>query len=388
MFFPLDAPMKNYAWGSPDEISAFRGSEASGQPEAEQWFGQHPQSQTSIVASGETHVFAEWLLERGLEFPVLVKLLAAAQPLSIQVHPSFSEAAEGFAAEERRGVDEAQRTYRDSSAKPELLVALSSGFRALVGFVEPETIAARLELWRAAGLGSATAGILNHNLGGPLEQSVRWLLGEGHDLRRCLEGIDAWVSDRDLSADLAEEGAEEVELVRNLWSFYPNDPGVLFSLLMHHVVLGRGEALFVDAGVVHAYLQGFGLEVMLPSDNVVRAGLTAKRRDGPEFLKVAKLSSEEFPPVIRPVKKDNVWSYTGLPADFHVSHIVAPGDVSLNGAAAIVLVESGAGPLSGNLSARPVGPGEVIFVTGDEMELSVSEADTSLWVVHPARSED
>lgn len=387
MFFPLDAPMKNYAWGSPDVISAFRGSEASGEPEAEQWFGHHPQSQTRIEASGETHVFAQWLLERGLQFPVLVKLLAAAQPLSIQVHPSFSEAAAGFAAEERRGVDDAQRTYRDSSAKPELLIALSPGFRALVGFVEPETTAGRLAVWRAAGLDSATAEMLHENLGGPLEESVSWLLGDGHDLRRCLEGIDSWVNNRALWADSLEDRREEVALVRELWSFYPGDPGVLFSLLMHHVVLGRGEALFVDAGVVHAYLQGFGLEVMLPSDNVVRAGLTAKRRDGGEFLKVAKLSSEAFPPVIRPVKKDGVWSYQGFPADFHVSHIVEPSHVSLGGAAAMVVVESGAAPLSGNLSERPVSPGEVIFVTGDEVELTASETDTSIWVVHPARSE-
>lgn len=67
---------------------------------------------------------------------------------------------------------------------------------------------------------------------------------------------------------------------------YPRDPGVLVALLLNHVVLAEGEALFVQAGVAPCYLRGFGAELMASSDNVLRAGLTAKRVNVRELLQV------------------------------------------------------------------------------------------------------
>ncbi|MGO8608829.1 type I phosphomannose isomerase catalytic subunit, partial [Rhizobium johnstonii] len=67
--------------------------------------------------------------------PYLMKLLAAASSLSIQAHPTKEQAARGFARDEQRGIarDAGDRTYRDDNHKPEIIVALSDTFRALVG---------------------------------------------------------------------------------------------------------------------------------------------------------------------------------------------------------------------------------------------------------------
>ena len=71
---------------------------------------------------------------------------------------------------------------------------------------------------------------------------------------------------------------------------YPADPGVLVTLLLNHVVLAAGEAMFIDAGVIHAYTSGFGVEIMAASDNVLRAGLTPKHVDIPELLEIANFT--------------------------------------------------------------------------------------------------
>lgn len=382
MFFPLEAPIKSYAWGSQQAISRFRGAEPTGEPEAEQWFGDHPESDTRIRLLGHQQPFDDWLRTGGSQFPLLVKLLAAAQPLSIQVHPTADQAAEGFAAEERLGVDIAERTYRDASAKPELLVALADGFRALVGLVDDATISRRLEMWQRAGLDAETVSVLANKLVGPRGSAIRWLLEAKRDVHDCVRGVQNWVESQAPGGSPTENQPAEIELFRELCSYYPADPGILFSLLMHHVVLERGEGLFVEAGKIHAYLEGFGIEVMLPSDNVVRAGLTGKKKDTAEFLKVADLSVDVYPPVIRPIQQEQAWCYEGFAAGFRVTHIVDPAKVSLAGSTAIVIVESGNGAMSGRLNRKDLVSGDVAFVSADEQEL-VTTDEASVWIIHP-----
>ncbi|HET6635311.1 MAG TPA: mannose-6-phosphate isomerase, class I, partial [Streptomyces sp.] len=80
---------------------------------------------------------------------------------------------------------------------------------------------------------------------------------------------------------------------------HPGAPGVLATLLLHHVVLQPGEALHLGAGVPHAYLRGLGVEIMANSDNVLRCGLTQKHVDVPELLRVVRFEAGE-PAVLRP----------------------------------------------------------------------------------------
>ena len=65
---------------------------------------------------------------------------------------------------------------------------------------------------------------------------------------------------------------------------------MLVTLLLNHVVLAAGEAMFIDAGVIHAYTSGFGVEIMAASDNVLRAGLTPKHVDIPELLEITNFT--------------------------------------------------------------------------------------------------
>lgn len=388
MFFPLDGPIRNYAWGSLGLISGFRGSAGSDETEAEQWFGNHPESKTVIEVAGEQREFHEWLSETHTDFPVLVKLLAAEQPLSIQAHPGVQQAQEGFVAEKEKGVAEELRTYRDASAKPELLIALSPDFRALVGCVSPRQLERRLELLRGAGLDPATCDVMTRKLMENPAQGVSWVLEKGPEVQHCLALIQQWAEDVPVLTDESVSERAELGLVRDLCALYPHDPGVLLSILMHHVVLSRGEALFVDAGVVHAYLHGFGLEVMLPSDNVVRAGLTQKHRDTQEFLKIADIVPLSEPPIVRPRESGASKRYDGFNSGFSVTHLMGAGSVTVAGSPVVVVVEDIAAPgiLTGNRSEISCAAGDVFYVSEDEGKLTTTGSG-SVWVVHPTNLE-
>ena len=133
MLLPLTNTPRDYAWGSTTAIAALQGRVGSGLPEAELWLGAHSGS-PAVVDGGLT--LDAWLAARDQTLPYLLKVLAAATPLSLQAHPSLAQAAEGFARENALGipVDAAHRNYRDDQHKPELIVALSDRFAALCGF--------------------------------------------------------------------------------------------------------------------------------------------------------------------------------------------------------------------------------------------------------------
>jgi mannose-6-phosphate isomerase len=200
----------------------------------------------------------------------MVKYLAAARPLSLQVHPSREQARAGFARENAAGIalDDPRRTYRDESDKPEILVALTPFF-ALCGFHDP---AASAGWFRAMGW--------EH-----LADALDSLGIEGY-VKEALTGSSLTVPD-----NLPRWAAE-------LRRLHPNDPAVLVALLMHWVELAPGECLSLAAGTLHAYLSGNAVEVMNGSDNVVRAGFTTKHQDRDELLRIT-----DFAPCSSPVRR-------------------------------------------------------------------------------------
>jgi mannose-6-phosphate isomerase len=383
MFAPLEAPMKDFAWGSIGAISAFRGQVVSSAIEAEQWFGGHPRSGTRISRGARETGFSGWLDETGIEFPLLAKLLAAAQPLSIQVHPSDKQAREGFAAEEERVPSQVPETrnYSDPSAKPELIICLSPQFRALVGFITVEMLAERLVRWEKAGLDVFALRTAKKLLDLPLREGVEWALSGDSDVAWCVAGLSTW-SLANLDPSMNGEVRDEHHVMSTLATAHPGDPGILFGLLMHHVSLAQGEALFVDAGVVHAYLEGMGLEVMLPSDNVIRAGLTTKYIDRDEFLSVASLEPISSPPFVVPQDHGDSSLYSGFPAGFRVYKLSQGGSLSLLESHAIVFSDGARGSVSGAESSVDVTPGQVFFVTASEAKMRF-EGEGALWIVCP-----
>lgn len=300
----LEPALQDYAWGDPDFIPRLLGREPDGRPWAEAWFGAHPAAPSRVRTGGGTHGLDDLLQARPERFlgpevsdrfgslPYLVKYLAAARPLSLQVHPDAAQARAGWAREEAAGIprDAPHRSYRDDRHKPELLVALSR-FRALCGFRSIADCARVLDSI------PELAGLLPPPSGGLAPLLETWF------------GLPAAARTPALSVlleRLAERDAREcfTDTAPEYWALRAHrggpaeaapDPGLLLVFLLELVELAPGEGIFLDAGVPHAYLQGAGIEVMANSDNVLRAGLTPKHVDPPELLRVLRCDGPAVP---------------------------------------------------------------------------------------------
>ncbi|WP_448003868.1 mannose-6-phosphate isomerase, class I [Agromyces bauzanensis] len=405
MFVAIDNTPRDYAWGSTSAIAEFRGLPPSGTPEAELWLGAHPGSPAKIV--GEASVghadLAAWiaaeperalgpeLAARGASLPFLLKLLAAAEPLSLQAHPTTEQARAGFAREEADGVpiDAYDRNYRDQHHKPELIVALSETFDALSGFRPLEEVRGVLEVLRTADAASASPepgalDLLEAHLTGadPLRDTVEWLLRDG---RGGDTGEASWVVERVTALATSDEArrspyALSFETVSSLTETYPGDPGIVISLLLNRVRLRRGEALYLAAGNIHAYLDGLGIELMAASDNVLRGGLTPKHIDVTELLDVLDFTPIDAPRLQPEPVGQGVVAFRPAVPDFVLYRVDAATDgtrVSLNGPA-IALAE-GTATMVGEMSSIALVRGSAVYVTPDEGTLAFT-GDGVAWV--------
>ncbi len=293
----LTGSPRDYEWGSHSTIQEFLGTPASG-PIAELWFGAHPSAPSAVAADSlsgagdlraliETDpgaVLGEDVRSRfGDGLPYLLKIIAAERPLSLQVHPNIEQARTAFAAEEARGVplDAPHRNYRDRNHKPELVYAVTR-FEALCGFRAPRR-AAELVATLHAPLAERLSAILRAQ---PTAEGIRaaftMLLSPA--TRPSAEEVQEVVLACAARLEAGSTSPRADRIVIRLAEAYPGDPGVVTSLLLNPVTLQPGEALFVPAGGVHAYLYGTAIELMASSDNVLRAGLTPKHMDVDELL--------------------------------------------------------------------------------------------------------
>ena len=136
VFWEIDNTPRDYAWGEIDGVAQVRGTAETGLREAELWLGAHPAAPSRILGDAPWQTLDQWEQATGIRLPFLLKILCAAEPLSLQAHPSTAQAQEGFARENELGipVDAPNRNYRDPNSKPEMIVALNDGFEALCGF--------------------------------------------------------------------------------------------------------------------------------------------------------------------------------------------------------------------------------------------------------------
>ena len=292
----LTPATQHYAWGSTTAIPDLLNRVPDGLPVAEAWFGAHPSAPATVDTPDGPRALdalvhedpvgtlgADVASRFGNRLPYLLKIIAAAGPLSLQVHPSAERARLMYAAEDAAGVpvDAPERSYRDPHHKPELVYALSR-FDAMVGFRAPRRAAELL-----VGLDAPLAADLRAQLvADPTSAGVRtafeWLLSP--DTRPGMDDVRKFA---DACAQRLVEGSPSPRTDRtviHLAAAYPGDAGAVTSVLLNPVTLRPGEALFVPAGAVHAYLHGVGVEIMANSDNVLRAGLTGKHIDLPELL--------------------------------------------------------------------------------------------------------
>lgn len=285
--YRLTGSRRSYDWGSTTSMFDFLRLEADGEPFAELWLGANETGPSEaltptgteplnkVIAAEPVRHLGERIQAGFGQLPYLLKLLAPARPLSLQVHPTPALARAGYKDEEARGVplSDPARSFKDQHHKPEMVYALTR-FEGLVGF-RPHQEAAHLV----------------KNIGGPLLPACEALAspasegGMHHALELLLQlspaDVDFAIASCRETAAITEDKVLRTacETVAELAAFYPGDVGAVISLLLNRVVLQPGQLVFLAAGVPHAYLNGFGLELMANSDNVLRLGLTSKHID-------------------------------------------------------------------------------------------------------------
>ncbi len=293
----LSPALKNYDWGDIIALPDFTGQPRDAKPWAELWFGTHPDGQATVQTGNGIAQLSEIVGE--LSF--LVKLIAVAKPLSIQTHPTIAQAQAGFARENNLGIDRAafNRVYRDTNSKPELLCALTD-FEMLCGFapVEQSLALAEKNGWLELARHLKLTGLAN---------TVRWALEE---------------KKHKTPTNLPDH-------LRVIGDLYANTGGVYVALLMNHITLKSGQAMFLEPSNVHSYLSGLAVEVMSSSDNVMRAAFTTKHIDLQEFFATAKIDSHLPTQVVQRNSSDNTVDYVIDNAPFSVQTITVSSPTTI-----------------------------------------------------------
>jgi mannose-6-phosphate isomerase len=341
----LEPVTQPYAWGSHTAIAELQGRPApTPQPEAELWMGAHPSAPSGVERpAGHTTLDAVIAAdpvgelgglcasEFGGRLPFLLKVLAAQQALSIQVHPSRAQAEAGFRTENERGLapGDKSRNYVDDWPKPEILCALTT-FEVLAGMRAPRDAAALLAEVAVPELDPVTAILAAATGPQALTEALAAILAWPDGRRAVL--VDEVVRGCAAVAGRGGRYAAACAAVVRLSGEHPGDLGVVASLLLRHAVLEPGDAVFLPAGGLHAYLHGTGVELLGNSDNVVRAGLTPKHIDVPELLKLTDPAVAV--PVLEPRPLgDGVLGYDSPVPEFRLYRAeLGGGEVELPGA--------------------------------------------------------
>ncbi len=371
-FIPV---LKDYDWGSPYSIQKITGNkELEGKPVAELWIGSHPKGEGSVIDSEGNAVRISRFIEKnssavlgsrcskkyGGKLPFLFKIIAAERALSIQVHPAKYEAEKGFADEEKRKIDinSSSRNYKDRNHKPELIYALTD-FSLMKGFRNGEDICRDVEKYAPllgerekdkSGKRCGKQNFLTNTSGISSPDSVRdlfavLLLSDKTALKKMI--------DQTLQKCTESNGPIE-KAINLLFEIYGYDCGVLSPLFLNLMELRPGEALFIPAGELHAYIKGTGFEVMASSDNVIRGGLTKKHVDTSLLLEITEFSPSDTE-TLRPYKSHTETIFV-TPADEFVFSVIS--------------LESGNFTSSG--SEKSI---ELFFFTGEQCSVKTADKE-------------
>jgi mannose-6-phosphate isomerase len=337
--YKLRSKIMHYDWGSDGFIPKLLGiGNSENRPYAELWMGTHPRA-PSLAVSGEG--------ERPLslfsgELPFLFKLLAVEKPLSIQVHPGKAEAEAGFEKENTLGIplDDPSRSYKDRNHKPEILCALTP-FSAMCGFREIIGIKKRLALFPCGAI-KKLMGLIDSD-GGTESGALKIFLRALFNLSReeCAGILEYIQTHLEKVKDDHKEFTGELDLMERLFKMFPGDPSALSPLYLNVIRLKAGEAVFLPAGILHAYVHGAGVELMAASDNVIRGGLTAKHIDQAELFAIVKFVPFT-PEVYRPPRDAAFYRYDSPGGGFSLFRVKSVGKevpFPVSGASILVCVK-------------------------------------------------
>lgn len=320
----------DYAWGSKSFIPEMLGlTPPFKKPQAEMWMGAHNKAPSRVIVDNEIiplnrliEEYSEDILgavtsdKFSGELPFLFKVLSAAKPLSIQAHPDKTQARVGYKRENSSGIaiDDPKRNYRDSNHKPELICALTAMW-ALKGFRRPGEI---LKLFKPLNNISETCGIdiLQKQ---PDETGIKlfFLNLMNREKNEAFSLVENTVK---MLSPIKDQNAA-YEWVEKLNQEYPGDMGVLSPLYLNLFEIKPGEAVYLPACELHAYLSGSGLEIMANSDNVLRGGLTPKHIDKKELANVLSYAPA-VPEIIKGSKPESFETYFPSTAEEFILSVI------------------------------------------------------------------
>ncbi|MGR6647990.1 mannose-6-phosphate isomerase, class I [Avibacterium paragallinarum] len=385
MLYPLNGQLQNYVWGGHQFLPEFLGIPAEqNQYYAEWWLGDHNSAPSIIEENGTSEPLNAFLAKNptvlgktsrtqfGNNLPYLLKILDVKQPLSIQLHPTKAQAEAGFARENALGIalDDPKRTYKDDNHKPEMMIALSDfwllhGFKPKQAIIEilsaRPSLASLAEKLKQQPLADFYATIMQAdqtelaNWLNPIIQANQSAYAQN---QLSLENPDYWVL---YTMDAMQISPEKL------------DVGLICFYLFNIVEVKKGEGIFQDAGIPHAYLRGQNIELMACSDNVIRGGLTPKHVDIAELLNV--IDCREVVPQIIPVApiEQAIFTYSTPAKDFALTQITyekAQTHQLHSESAEILLVMSGEIKIRENHTALYLTQGQSAFISaGSQYEI-------------------
>ncbi|MGL5452691.1 MAG: mannose-6-phosphate isomerase, class I [Aeromonas sp.] len=343
-FLLMQNPIQHYDWGSYDALSTLFGApNESGKPQAELWMGAHPngcsyvtlagneQKLSTLIDSAPAAALGEATVARFGNLPFLFKVLCAEKALSIQVHPSKTQAEMGFAREQAAGIDlkASNRNYKDPNHKPELVFALTP-YQAMNGFRAIPAILALFERLALPTLHELTAMLRQSPDEAGLQHFFQQLLVlDGPRKEDTLAGLLAYAS--------CHQDEETFALITHLARQYPGDVGLFSPLLLNVVTLAPGQAMFLDAQTPHAYVRGTGLEIMANSDNVLRAGLTPKYIDVAELLACTRCVAKPDDQILLSPRMDGAVQHFEVPVPDFTFSVYPAGEHSLTTTSAEII---------------------------------------------------
>lgn len=354
----MDNPIQPYAWGSRTAIAKLMGLDCpTDQPQAELWMGAHPKAPSKVWYENRWQPLHQLIAQHPEEMlgsdaarrfdntlPYLFKVLAAGEPLSIQAHPDKRQAENGFKKENLKGIapDAPNRNYKDDQHKPECMCALTTfwglcGFRSLADMMT--VIGPVWPLSHNSILSNLTGSFNPKGLQLLFEQLMRL---ENQQRKELV----ALVAEKALKL---KEKHVAYDWIGKLNERYPGDIGVLAPLLLNIIKLEPGEAMFLPARQLHAYLDGLGVELMANSDNVLRGGLTHKYVDVNELIAILDFNPYFSDKMVRQSLNNVETIYDSPAEEFSLAELVTAEDRPYeirkrhNGAEIILSVQGTAG---------------------------------------------
>ncbi|WP_194765683.1 mannose-6-phosphate isomerase, class I [Tamlana sp. I1] len=391
--FSLKGKIQNYAWGGTQFISHLLGEEPTTQKCAEYWLGAHAnapsvlktndgeQNLNSFLDSDLTAKLGADIANKFGRLPFLFKVLDVHDMLSIQVHPTKIEAEKGFKKENELGIPltAANRNYKDDNHKPEIMVALSE-FWLLHGFLPKANLTGILKntpeftsllpIFETAGYYGLYKTVMEQSV----EESNHMLQPLVDRILPLYKAGKLDKSSPDYWAAKAVDSAEDTSVL---------DKGIYSIYFFNIVKANKGEAVFQDAGIPHAYLEGQNMELMANSDNVLRGGLTPKHIDVPELLKHVAFEATHPNIMQGELQADGLERIYKSPApDFELSQIILNNSDIYNSkskTAQILIVVDGGAKVSEGDTVITVKKGESVILLANSSYQITSPASAVLY---------